>query len=106
MGEVLPSNATVLSGRGDRRSIVYAGTQTSMGGPIMFGRLSTHSRPRRTSTCASLWAVLLGFAVLLLLMAVQAPAAGAAGRSVLIVAPHPDDDLLYGAGVVANALAA
>ena len=72
----------------------------------MFGRLSTHSRPRRTSTCASLWAVLLGFAVLLLLMAVQAPAAGAAGRSVLIVAAHPDDDLLYGAGVVANALAA
>ncbi len=35
-----------------------------------------------------------------------APDANAAPRSVLIVAPHPDDEVLYGAGVTARALAA
>ena len=32
--------------------------------------------------------------------------AAAVGRTVLIVAPHPDDDILYGAGVAASAVAA
>ena len=34
------------------------------------------------------------------------PLSFASSQSVLVVAPHPDDDLLYAAGVVANALAA
>jgi len=48
--------------------------------------------------------VVLVLAVLALVMAVQAPAAAA--HSILVVAPHPDDDLLCASGVVANALAA
>ena len=53
----------------------------------------------------------IGLVVLALLPAgwlafVTTTPAVAAGRTVLIVAPHPDDDILYGAGVAANALAA
>jgi LmbE family N-acetylglucosaminyl deacetylase len=45
--------------------------------------------------------VTLVFAVVLALPG----AATAAGGDILVVAPHPDDDILYGAGVAANGLA-
>jgi LmbE family N-acetylglucosaminyl deacetylase len=70
----------------------------------MSRRFHAHFRIRHTATYLS--AVVLGFALLLLLLAVQAPAAGATGRTILVVAPHPDDDALIASGVVANALAA
>jgi LmbE family N-acetylglucosaminyl deacetylase len=78
----------------------------------MFRRLRDDSRPQHTSasplrrTSAYLSAILLGSAVLLLVFALQAPTAGAAGKSILIVTAHPDDDVLIASGVVANALAA
>ena len=52
-------------------------------------------------------AAALGSILLLVVVLISWPvsSARAAGRSVLIVAPHPDDDLLYGAGIAATALA-
>ena len=59
---------------------------------------------RKTTT--RIWRAALAAAVLMALglFAAGVPAAAASGRSVLIVAPHPDDDLLYGAGIAAAAL--
>lgn len=58
---------------------------------------------------AALFAPALLIALAMLYVAgftlVPESSAASAGRSVLIVAPHPDDDILYGAGVAANALA-
>ena len=48
----------------------------------------------------------VAIAVAMLVLSAAVAAAPAAARSIVIVAPHPDDDLLYGAGVVSNALAA
>jgi len=42
----------------------------------------------------------------LLFLALVPAVASATGRTVLIVAPHPDDEILFGAGVETSALAA
>ena len=76
----------------------------------MAGRRGTRPR-RRQVRRPSLTRISIGLFVLALLSAgwlafiTTAPAL-ALGKRVLIVAPHPDDDILYGAGVAANALAA
>ena len=50
--------------------------------------------------------IALALALVSLVLSAAVAAAPAAAHSVMVVAPHPDDDLLYGAGVVARALAA
>ena len=62
-------------------------------------------KPRRRSRASLLGLVLAFLAATALLFAAIVDNAEAAGKTVLIVAPHPDDDLLYGAGVAARALA-
>ena len=63
-------------------------------------RLRVHAQRTRAA-----WLVAVVVGMLLALGLVCAPTSWAAGGTTLIVAPHPDDDLLYGAGVVATALA-
>ena len=71
----------------------------------MLGRLGTCSHRRHAAVLLS--AVPLALAAFLLLVGAYAPAAAqAASKSILIVAPHPDDDVVMASGVVANALAA
>ena len=70
----------------------------------MLGRPSACSHRRHAAVFLS--TALLAFAAIMLLMGAHAPTAQAASKSILIVAPHPDDDVVMASGVLANALAA
>ena len=71
-----------------------------------FMRVHEHERLRAyAQRTRAAWLVAVVVGMLLALGLVYAPTSWATGRTTLIVAPHPDDDLLYGAGVVATGLA-